>query len=268
MHHFFSKFKKKKYRIIDSATGLSLLERERINSYPKLTNGVADFFGKSFFFQDSDAFIHSVDEIFKQNIYKFYSENDSPYIIDCGANIGLSIYYFKKMFPNSTIVAFEPDEEIFKILEKNVANIHNNSSVEIRKEAVWIANTELEFFSEGSLAGSLVMDYSQKKNIVKINAIDLKKYLNQKIDFLKIDIEGAENTLIFDIKDLLYNVKYLFLEYHGLIGEKQNLGDILNMLSERGFQYYIRLAGDTISFPFFKAEPKNFNQQLNIFCYR
>jgi FkbM family methyltransferase len=42
----------------------------------------------------------------------------SPYIIDAGANIGLSIIYFKKKYPNSKIVAFEPDKLIFNILKK------------------------------------------------------------------------------------------------------------------------------------------------------
>lgn len=267
MKKFFRKFKKK-YKNIDLQIGISILERERINSLPKSKSGVAAFFGKSFLFQDSDAFVHSVDEIFGSNIYKFQSENDSPYIIDCGANIGLSIYYFKKMYPNSKIIAFEPDEEIFKILEKNIIILENNKNVEIRKEAVWIENTELEFFSEGSLAGSLVTDYSNQNKITKIKGIDLKEYLNQKIDFLKIDIEGAENKLIFDIKDYLHNVKHLFLEYHGIIGNKQNLGDILNLLTEEGFEYYIRVAGETILFPFCNEKPTHFNQQLNIFCYR
>jgi len=60
----------------------------------------------------------------------------------------------------------------------------------------------------------------------------------------------------------------MFLEYHGLIDQPQNLGEILNLLKEAGFQYYIRLAGETMKFPFCDEKPTAFNQQLNIFCYR
>ena len=252
----------------EAKTGISPFERNRLLNYPAFTEGKVDFFGKPFYFSHGSSFIHSVDEIFKDEIYKFIRENQNPYIIDCGANIGLSIAYFRKLFPNAEILAFEPDEQIFELLRKNVAQLPNSDDIKIEKKAVWTEDTNLEFFSEGALAGSLVTDFGKKNNIIKIQAVDFKKYLNREIDFLKIDIEGSENALIFHIKDKLANVKNLFLEYHGLIGEEQNLGEILNLLKNAGFQYYIRLAAETIRFPFCNEKPRSFNQQLNILCYR
>lgn len=275
MHNFLKKlyntnrklYQEQKYRnVVSLKTGISLAEIERIKNYPPLKDGVAHIFGNAFHFSDSGGFIHSLEEIYNEEIYKFTSEKNKPYIIDCGANMGASIYYFKKIYPNAEILAFEPDEHTFSILQKNMPLFGND--VEIRKEAVWVEDTELTFFSEGSLAGSLVVDFANRKNTIKVKAIDFKKYMNREIDFLKIDIEGAENKLIFDIEDQLHNVKNLFLEYHGIIGEKQNLGDILNLLSDKGFQYYIRLAGETIKHPFCGEKPSGFNQQLNILCYR
>lgn len=251
--------------IVDPQTGISPAERARLLAFPAFVPGEADFFGKPFSFSHGPSFIHSVDEIFEEEIYKFTSETETPYILDCGANIGLSVLYFKKLFPSCEIIAFEPDENIFRILEKNTAYLEK---VKLEKKAVWTEDTTLEFFSEGALAGSLVTDFGQKNDIIKIQAVDLKKYLNRKVDFLKIDIEGAENSVFFDIADHLRLVQNLFLEYHGLIGEPQNLGEILNLLKEKGFQYYIRLAGETISFPYCGERPSTFNQQLNILCYR
>src|SRR5688572_17057445 len=51
-------------------------------------------------------FLHSVDEIFVEEVYKFKAESDHPVILDCGANIGLSLVYFKKLYPNAHIIAF------------------------------------------------------------------------------------------------------------------------------------------------------------------
>ena len=68
---------------------------------------------------------------------------------------------------------------------------------------------------EEVMNGQTQQNFGKKNNIIKIQAVDFKKYLNREIDFLKIDIEGSENALIFDIKDKLANVKNLFLEYHG-----------------------------------------------------
>lgn len=251
---------------VNSVTGLSPAETKRLFNYSPLTGGKASLFGEEFYFTDAVGFLHSVDEIFGQEIYKFASAKKNPYILDCGANMGLSILYFKKLFPEAKIVAFEPDEETFKVLEKNTKSY--GESVTIKKEAVWTADTELTFFSEGSLAGSLVIDFAKKNRAVTVKATDLKKYLSQTVDFLKIDIEGAENTLIFNLKGHLDKVQHLFLEYHGILNEEQNLHEILKLLKEEGFQYYIRLAGETIRFPFCNEKPQIFNQQLNILCYR
>lgn len=260
----FNEFKSKD--LLDPKTGISERERKRLQNYPPFTEGKVNLFGKPFYFTDAAGFLHSLDEIFADEIYKFTTDRDDPYIIDCGANMGLSILYFKKLHPKSKIIGFEPDENTFDVLQKNI--LEYSDSVKIHKEAVWTENTELTFFSEGSLAGSTVVDFSNKNDTKKVKAIDFKKYLDQKIDFLKIDIEGAENQLIFDIKDHLVNVNKLFLEYHGIIGETQNLGNILNLLTDKGFEYYIRLAGETINYPFCNEKPVSFNQQLNILCYR
>lgn len=248
-------------------TGVSLTNRQHLLEYKPFTIGSTDLFGSKFHFSHGPSFIHSVDEIFGEEVYKFKCDNDAPYIIDCGANIGLSIYYFKKIFPKSSIIAFEPDNIIFELLEKNIREL-NDKSIHLYKAAVWKEDTILSFYSEGALAGSSVTDFGSKNNVIKVEAVDLKKYLNRKIDFLKIDIEGAENELIFNIAEHLENVQNLFLEYHGLLDEEQNLGEILNLLKNAGFQYYIRVADETLKYPFLGEAPRNFNQQLNIFCYR
>lgn len=258
-----------KYRnSIIHKSGVSKVERERLLNFEPFKVGIAEFFESEFMFSHGPSFVHSADEILGEDIYKFIPSSEQPYIIDCGTNIGLSLYYFKKFYPKAKILAFEPDEKIFEILEKNLQNLPNNKDVIIEKKAVWTENTQLEFFSEGALAGSLITDFGHKNNIIKIDAVSLKEYLNEPVDFLKIDIEGAENEVIFDLKGHLSQVKNLFLEYHGIKESKQNLGDILNLLTEEGFEYYIRLAGETLRFPFLGEEPKVYNQQLNILCYR
>jgi FkbM family methyltransferase len=40
--------------------------------------------------------------------------------LDCGANIGLATLFFKRLYPESEIHAFEPDPETFKMLRRNV----------------------------------------------------------------------------------------------------------------------------------------------------
>lgn len=264
------KLLKEKYQenIPHYKTGISDYDRNRIIQPKFITNSSVKIFGKDFHYTSATALLHSLDELFLDEIYKFNSENEKPYIIDCGANMGLSILYFKRLFPNAEIDAFEPDKKICAILQKNVDYLFEDQSVRIHEKAIWTEETTLEFFSDGGLSGSMVVDFANTHTSNKIETEDLKKYLNRTVDFLKIDIEGAENQVIFDLKGHLKNVKNLFLEYHGIKDTKQNLGDILNLLTEEGFEYYIRVAGETIRFPFLGDQPRVYNQQLNILCYR
>lgn len=249
-------------------TGISDTERERILKPQFIENHTAQIFGKPFSYSSATAMLHSLDELFLEDLYLFKSDTETPYIIDCGANMGLSVLYFKRQYPKAKITAFEPDPGICKLLKKNVETYFHSEDITVYEKAVWTEETTLAFYSDGGLSGSTVLDFSNTNTTTKVETIDLKKFLTQNVDFLKIDIEGAENTVIFDIEPQLVNVKNLFLEYHGIKGEPQNLGEILNLLKRSGFKYYIRVAGETIRFPFCREEPKNFNQQLNIFCYR
>jgi FkbM family methyltransferase len=250
------------------SNGISLHDNNRIKKMRRFETNEVKLDGVPFKFSDSRGFIHSVEEIIVDKIYDFKPDNEKPLIIDCGSSFGLSIYFFLKKFPNSKIIGFEADNKIFDLLKTNVDSFKNNSNVELHNKAVWTKDETLSFYREGSLAGSLQADFSKKDDIINVQAIDLKEYLNQTVDFLKLDIEGAENSVIFHVQDKLKNVKNLFLEYHGLLGETQNLGEILNLLTKVGFEYYIRLAGETMKKPFIDKEPARFNQQLNIFCYR
>lgn len=251
----------------DEKTGISGAERIRVLKKEFIEDSSTTLFGNKFHYTSATAMLHSLDELFSEDIYKFKTDNSKPYIIDCGANMGLSIIYFKRMFPNAEIEAFEPDKKIFSCLEKNIAPYNSDNSIKIYEKGVWTTDTTLHFKSDGGLSGKIT-DENNDDGIITIKTTDLKKYLTRQVDFLKIDIEGAENEVIFDLKGHLSNVKNMFLEFHGIIDEPQNLGDILNLLKEEGFNYYIRLAGETMRYPFMGEKPRFFNQQLNIFCFR
>ncbi|MDQ0640901.1 hypothetical protein QF042_004466 [Pedobacter sp. W3I1] len=93
--------------------------------------------------------------------------------------------------------------------------------------------------------------------------------MTQKIDFLKIDIEGAEYLVLKDIEDNLSNVENLFIEYHSSPDCKQTLSEILGILTKSGFRFYIKEAWDNLPIPFEHRLYKPFwDLQLNIFAFR
>ena len=223
-------------------------------------------FGKDFYFISPTELMHGLNEIFIEEVYK-QELPSKPFIIDCGANIGLSVIYLKNLYPDAEIVAFEPDEQNFQLLQKNIASF-GFKNVEVRKEAVWVENTVLQFASEGSMSSRIGDGSSQ--DTIPVKAVRLKDFLNRPVDFLKIDIEGAEFQVISDVAGQLQHVKNLFLEYHGSFRQNAELNKIFSLIVENGFSYYIKEATSVYDNPFERRSknPLTYDVQLNIFCFR
>jgi len=222
--------------------------------------------GKYIYFYSATELLHGFKEIFVEKIYK-QTLQEQPYIIDCGANIGLSVIYIKDQYPEANIVAFEPDEKNYELLSKNIASF-GYTNVIARKEAVWIENTTLDFSSDASMSSKI--ESSGSANTNKVKAIRLKEQIDRKVDFLKIDIEGAEYAVLKDIEPTLHWVNNMFIEYHGKFSQNHELVEILSIINKSGFQFYIKEATSVYDHPFIIPKTSNlsFDVQLNIFCTR
>jgi len=221
------------------------------------------FLSYSFDVPDLLSFIWQFKELFVDESYKFESKSDKPIIYDCGANIGMSCLYFKQLFPNAQIKAFEADNNIANILENNLKNNSILNGVEVINSAVWIDDKGIEFSSEGADGGSIYGD----DNKIQMKSIRLKEFLEkeEKIDMLKIDIEGAEYEVLKDCKNSLLNVENLFVEYHSWNKTDQKLSEILDVLEQNGFRYYIESITRRKN-PFInKGKAETMDLQLNIF---
>lgn len=208
---------------------------------------------------------YQIKEYFGDSRMNFNCDRSNPVVIDCGANVGISVLRFKQLFPSAKIVAFEPDEKVFACLKKNIA-INNVSNVELFQKAVWVDNDGVSFGSEGADGGSVF--YAENKLLVP--SIRLKDVLLQfsSIDLLKIDIEGAETDVLLDCDSELKRAKYLFVEYHSLSDQVQRLDELLNLLRANGFRYYIHSIGTVHQKPFVEIEPGNMDIQLDIHAIR
>lgn len=214
-------------------------------------------------YSDPLSFVWQYSEIFKEKYYLFTTTNQNPLIYDCGSNIGTSCLFFKENYSDSTIKAFEADPNIAKVLEENI-NYNKLKNVEIINAAVWIDNNGIELTTDGADGASV---YSVNANTVKVKSVRLKDILDaetQQIDFLKMDIEGAEKQVIIDCGGSLKKINNLFIEYHDFENITQDLDKILNTLSQNGFQYHILNAHSGAN-PFSVFEKKK-NLQLNIFA--
>jgi FkbM family methyltransferase len=215
-------------------------EKARLTKISRFIPGTSDLFGVPFHYVDAATFVGGYEEIIRDRIYEFRPGVKDPLIIDCGANIGLSVFFFKRYYPKSRIIAFEPDPNIFKVLETNVKEL-NLSNVELHQKAIWTENGSLSFQIEGGFSGRIPKE-GDVANIISVPSIRLNDLLEQKVDFLKIDIEGAEYEVLNDIQHKLKNVENIFIEYHSHISEPQKLAAILDFLKNAGFRYHIQEA--------------------------
>jgi FkbM family methyltransferase len=181
-------------------------------------------------------------DIFVRRIYHFESQRPDPRILDCGSNIGLSILYFKHQYPKARIVGFEPDPDIFSYLEENVL-ANGMQDVRLIRAALSCGANASTFYSDGKYGGSLsesvLSDGAQTWKRYEVPCTRLWKYLDEPVDFLKMNIEGSEWEVLSDSESRLRQIKEMVVEYHHLPGLPRTLHEILTMLHRQGFEYLL-----------------------------
>jgi FkbM family methyltransferase len=173
-------------------------------------------------------------EIFLERVYYFECEHDEPKIIDAGANIGLSVLYFKFLFPKSKIIAIEPDPTAFEYLEENIAQ-NKIQGVELIKACVSDLKGKEIFYSSENLINSSL--FGEGKGIA-VYAVCLSDLLEKSaFDLVKLDIEGAETKVFQDLFNtrLYSRSKRYILEYHEGEGMKDRLPEIVGAFEDNGF---------------------------------
>jgi FkbM family methyltransferase len=173
-------------------------------------------------------------DIFLQRIYHFEATRPDPLIIDGGSNIGMSVLYFKKCNPAARVIGFEPDAAIFRLLDENV-RLNGLQGVSLVEAAMGDHDGAATFVADESAGGAL----GEGTGSVTVRLERLRRYLAEPVDFLKLNIEGAEWDVLSDCEAQLRQVREMVIEYHHLPGLPRTLHDILGLLHRQGFEYLI-----------------------------
>jgi len=215
---------------------------------------------------DMASFFSAYREIFVEEIYAFPSTNGEPVVLDCGANIGLSVLYVKKTYPRATVVAYEADPAIFRVLKQNMES-NGIAGVELHNKAVWSDAGTIDFSVEGADGGRI--NVGQDKNIVSVPAVRLASILeNRRFEFIKLDIEGAEVNALRGCEPHLNRADYYFIEFHSFSHRKQELGWMIDIFERSGYRVHIHP-------PFIAKRPfygiqavYGMDMQLNLFFWK
>ena len=163
------------------------------------------------------------DDIFRKNVYFFEANTREPFIIDCGGHIGLAVLYFKSLYPRARILSFEPNPETFALLQKNITE-NDLRGVEAMNMALtrdgnkgailYVGENFLRAWdSTDTIEPNLWVNMHEYRGI-PVQSTRLSSYINERVDFLKLDIEGAEVAVLDELNGKLSAVAALTLEYH------------------------------------------------------
>ncbi len=135
--------------------------------------------------------------------------------------------------------------------------------------ALWDDNGEIDFFSDSSKPSALSMSTDRSYvtgQRTKVTARRLSDFISEPIDFLKIDVEGAEHRVLSDLisSGKISMIRRMLIEYHHRMGKKKScLASFLAALETSGFEY--QLDGSLFYKPQTRSETF---QAMHIACYR
>lgn len=175
-------------------------------SVPGLANPVAVRGGTA----DASTF----EKIFVWNEYDLDHPAGVKTIIDAGANIGLSAIFFANRFPGARIIALEPQRDNFELLRRNVSPY---SQIVPLNAALWNEDTTLGLLNPDDRVDSYCFGSAATEQSVPAFTIPslLARFGLDRVDVLKIDIEGAEADVFAERPGWVDRVRMFIVELHG-----------------------------------------------------
>jgi FkbM family methyltransferase len=155
-----------------------------------------------------------------ENYQHYYKVKNDDVVVDGGANIGcLTLLFSKIVGKQGHIYAFEPDVHNISMLHDNFKLNDHSNNFSLHNELLWSENSQVDFQETGTVASSAKW-FNGSENVVKKKAITLDAWsrennINQ-LDFIKMDIEGAELEAIEGCVQVIEKFKphFAIASYH------------------------------------------------------
>jgi FkbM family methyltransferase len=177
-------------------------------------------------------------QVFIDEQYSHLNNLNPKLIVDCGANVGYTSAYLLSRFAGARVIAIEPFPDNAALARRNLEPYGERA--EIIEAAIWSRSTSLVFerIEQGNEWGISVRqaDANEKGNV---KAIDIRSLPVDRIDILKVDIEGSEIELFREDADSwLPLVANIVIELHGERCERIFFDALSN------YQYDLSQAGE------------------------
>jgi FkbM family methyltransferase len=209
---------------------------------PRRTPGHIGLLDYDIEYADLLSFCPQFHEIFVDRGLEFQTASPSPRILDCGANIGAASLFFKRQYPNARITAYEADPDLCAMTRRNLAR-NRASDVDVVHAALWTSTGAVTFLAEGSdsgMIGGLVGAEGLPAKTVTVPSLRLRDVLaDDRVDLLKLDIEGAEGAVLDDCAPVLDRVNAIVMDLHEFDAHDRQSPRVFECLSRAGFVYSV-----------------------------
>ena len=202
-------------------------------------------------------------DIFHDEVYRFRSGTPSPVILDCGAHIGLSVLYFKALYPDAEVIAFEPNPNTFGILQRNIeqnavkgVTLVNAAIADAPGTVEFYVNRDPHFWSWGDAAIKNDWYNLNRWITIAVRATTLDSHLHRRVDFLKLDVEGLEAAVLRQAGEALSAVDQAVVEFHGSSTNPSNsFESVLASLTGHGLRVAVAQAKTFVSASRVRKDP-------------
>jgi FkbM family methyltransferase len=152
-------------------------------------------------------------EVFVAEVYDVSElPPNAALVLDVGCNVGASLLWFARRYPNARIVGYEADPATAALARKNTAQA---PTVEVHSAALAAADGEITFWRiPGQSWGSGT--FERRGVPVSVSAVALDTVLaavDRPVDILKLNIEGAEHPVLAAARRL-DRVETILGQYH------------------------------------------------------
>ncbi|MFA5147078.1 MAG: FkbM family methyltransferase [Candidatus Omnitrophota bacterium] len=161
-------------------------------------------------------------------------------VIDCGAYTGeFALYAAKAVGDDGMVIAFEPDPYACKKIAENLS-LNRSKNMLLVEKGVWSREDKIRFAggTQGANLFSERLADNKALQDVDVTTLDgeLRKHGVTKVDFIKMDIEGAEIEALKGAGEILgkNNVHLAIASYHG-VGGQQTYHELERMLKGYGY---------------------------------
>jgi FkbM family methyltransferase len=135
-------------------------------------------------------------------------------IVDLGGYTGLTTLYFLDRYPKARVVAVEPDPTNCACLRRNIENTASAHSVKVIQACIANKGGTVRFRTEGPSWGRSITS----ENGIEVPCLTITELLQihglEKVDLLKMDIEGAEGLAFESSPQWLDRIGWILMELH------------------------------------------------------